>query len=193
MKTPIVSVVGTSDSGKTTLLERLIPELKARGYKVAVVKHDVHGFEMDKEGKDSWRLKRAGADAVIVSSPTRIALIQDVEKDHNLEELREILPLNVDLILSEGYKRGIHPKVEVYRKAHRRELLCTEQDNLLAVASDVPLQVAVPCLHIDDPKALADLLEERILRPASSGSEKAGQQERLSSSTRKPMESENSK
>lgn len=169
MKTPIVSVVGTSDSGKTTLLERLIPELKARGYKVAVVKHDVHGFEMDKEGKDSWRLKKAGAHAVVVSSPSRIALIQDVEKDHNLEELRDRLGLEVDLILSEGYKRGIHPKVEVYRKAHRRELLCTEKDNLLAVASDVPLSIGVPCVNIDDPKALADLIEERILRPALAG------------------------
>jgi molybdopterin-guanine dinucleotide biosynthesis protein B len=165
MNTPIVSVVGTSDSGKTTLLERLIPELRARGYRVAVVKHDVHGFEMDKEGKDSWRLKRAGANAVIVSSPTRIALIQDVERDHSLEELRERLRLDVDLILSEGYKRGVHPKIEVYRQAHRRELLCTEQDNLLAVATDVPLPIGVPCVHIDDHKALADLIEERILRP----------------------------
>lgn len=167
MKTPIVSVVGTSDSGKTTLLERLIPELKARGYKVAVVKHDVHGFEMDREGKDSWRLKQAGADAVIVSSPKRIGLIQDVEKDHSLEELRDRFLLEVDLILSEGYKRGIHPKVEVYRKDRGRELICTEQDNLLAVASDVPLPLGVPCVDIDDPKALADLIEERILRPAA--------------------------
>ncbi len=170
-RAPIVSVVGTSDSGKTTLLERLIPELKARGYKVAVVKHDVHGFEMDKEGKDSWRLKRAGADAIIVSSPTRMALIQDVEKDYTLEEIREKLSLDVDLILSEGYKRDIHPKVEVYRKAHRRELLCTREDNLLAVASDVSLDVGVPCVDIEDPKALADLLEDKILRPAFSGSQ----------------------
>lgn len=177
MKTPIVSVVGTSDSGKTTLLERLIPELKARGYKVAVVKHDVHGFEMDREGKDSWRLKQAGADAVIVSSPKRIGLIQDVERDHSLEELREMLPLEVDLILSEGYKRGIHPKVEVYRKAHREELLCTEQDNLLAVASDAPLALGVPCVDIDDPKALADLIEEKILKQTWRGSPKAERQQ----------------
>lgn len=165
MRPPIVSVVGTSDSGKTTLLERLIPELRARGYRVAVVKHDVHGFEMDREGKDSWRLKRAGAKAVIVSSPTRIALIEDVDRDHTLEELRDRLRPNVDLILSEGYKRGRYPKIEVYRKDHRKELLCTDEDNLIAVASDVPLQVGVPCLDLNDPKALADLIEERFLRP----------------------------
>jgi molybdopterin-guanine dinucleotide biosynthesis protein MobB len=160
---PIISIVGTSDSGKTTLLEKIIPELRARGYRVAVVKHDVHGFDMDREGKDSWRLKRAGANAVIVSSPRQIALLQDVEKDHTLDELRERLRLDVDILLSEGYKRGAHPKIEVFRKGHRDELLCSVGDNLLAIASDVPLEKGVPCLGIDDAKALVDLIEERCL------------------------------
>ena len=162
--TPIVSVVGTSDAGKTTLLERLVGELKSRGYRVAVVKHDVHGFDIDHEGKDSWRLKRAGSDAVIISSPKRIAVIEDVAHDHSLSELRARLNLNVDLILSEGYKRENHPKIEVFRKHHRDDLLCTSEDNLLAVATDTPLDVGVPNLPLDDTAALADFIEDRFLR-----------------------------
>lgn len=164
MRPPIVSIVGTSDSGKTTLLERLIPELVAKGYRIGVVKHDLHGFDMDREGKDSWRLKRAGAKVVIVSSPSRIALIEDVDKDHSLEELRERFLPKVDLVLSEGYKRDSQPKIEVYRQARGRELLCTEGDNLVAVASDVPLDIGIPCLDLNDPGALADLIEEKFLR-----------------------------
>jgi molybdopterin-guanine dinucleotide biosynthesis adapter protein len=161
---PILSVVGTSDSGKTTLLEKIVPELKARGYRVAVVKHDVHGFEMDREGKDSWRLKQAGADAVIVSSPRKVALIQDVDRDLPLEELRDRFLRDVDILLSEGYKRGPYPKIEVFRRSHRDQLLCTGEDNLLAVASDVPLDLGVPCVHIDDAKAVVDLIEKRLLK-----------------------------
>jgi molybdopterin-guanine dinucleotide biosynthesis protein MobB len=161
--TPIVSIVGTSNSGKTTLLEKLIPELKSRGYRVALVKHDVHGFEMDHEGKDSWRLKRAGADAVIISSPWKIALVQEVDRDSSLEQLRNRFQLDVDVILAEGFKRGAHPKIEVFRQGHRDELLCAGDDNLLAVASDVPLAVGVPCLDINDPKPLVDLIEKKIM------------------------------
>lgn len=161
--TPIVSIVGASKSGKTTLLEKVIPELKARGYRVGLVKHDAHGFDIDHEGKDSWRLKRAGADAVVLSSPSRIALIQDVRKDHTLEELRDRFKLEVDLILSEGYKRGPHPKIEVFRQRHCKELVCSAEDNLLAIASDAPLTVGVPCLDINDVKALVDLIEKILL------------------------------
>jgi molybdopterin-guanine dinucleotide biosynthesis protein MobB len=165
---PIVSVVGTSDSGKTTLLEKLVAELKEKGYRVGVVKHDVHDFDVDHEGKDSWRLKRAGADVVIISSPRKLALIQDVDWDHTLEEIRHWLPTQVDILLSEGYKRGPHPKIEVYRKDHRQELLCDERDHLIAIASDVPLDRGVPCVDINDAKTLADLIEERFLRPGRS-------------------------
>jgi molybdopterin-guanine dinucleotide biosynthesis protein B len=102
---PIISIVGKSDSGKTTLIEKLVPELTRRGYRIATVKHDVHGFEVDREGKDSWRHKQAGAHTVVISSPKKVALIRDVEKDMTLEEIREKLIQDVDLILSEEYKR----------------------------------------------------------------------------------------
>ena len=84
---PIVSVVGKSDSGKTTLIEKLVPELTRRGYRVATVKHDMHGFEVDREGKDSWRHKQAGAHTVVIASPQKIALIRDVERDLTLDEI----------------------------------------------------------------------------------------------------------
>ena len=160
---PILSIVGTSDSGKTTLLEKVVPELKRRGYRVAVVKHDTHGFDIDHEGKDSWRLKQAGADAVVISSPNKIAVIHDVEEDQPLEAIRSRFGLDVDIILTEGFKRERHPKIEVYRKGHRKELICTREDNLVAVASDVAVDAGVPCVDIDDPEAVADVIEEKFL------------------------------
>ena len=132
---PIISIVGKSDSGKTTLIEKLLPELTRRGYRVATVKHDVHGFEVDREGKDSWRHKRAGAHSVVISSPNKVALIRDVERDLSLEEIGEKFIQDVDLIISEGYKKDTQPKIEVFRKGKHKELLCTKEDNLIAIVS----------------------------------------------------------
>jgi molybdopterin-guanine dinucleotide biosynthesis protein B len=160
---PILSIVGASKSGKTTLLEKLVPELTVRGYRVAVVKHDVHGFDIDHEGKDSWRLKRAGAHTVIISSPNRIAFIQDTERDRTLDEIRGLLKVPIDIILSEGYKRGPHPKIEVFRQGHRPDILCGPQDNLFALASDVDINRGVPCIDLNDAKAIADLIEEHFM------------------------------
>ena len=87
---PIVSIVGPSGVGKTTLLERLIPELTGRGYRVGTIKHDVHGFEIDQPGKDSWRHKHAGAQVTVISSPNQIGMVMDVDHDHHLEELKRL-------------------------------------------------------------------------------------------------------
>jgi molybdopterin-guanine dinucleotide biosynthesis protein B len=162
----IVSIVGRSDSGKTTLIEKLIPELVTRGYRVATIKHDVHGFDMDHEGKDSWRHKRAGARISIISSPWKIGIVEDVEKDHELAEIRDRYVHDVDIILSEGYKRNSHPKIEVFRSVMNHELLCTREDNLLAIASDRPFDLGVPCVDINDVAALAEIIVERFFRPA---------------------------
>src|SRR4030066_1340246 len=101
---PIISIVGKSASGKPTLIEKLVPELVRRGCRVATVKHDVHGFGVDREGKDSWRHKKAGAHTVVISSPTKLALIRDVDHDATLAELRDKYIRDVDLLLSEGFK-----------------------------------------------------------------------------------------
>jgi molybdopterin-guanine dinucleotide biosynthesis protein B len=161
---PIISIVGKSDSGKTTLIEKLVPELTRRGYRVATVKHDVHGFEVDREGKDSWRHKQAGAHTVVISSPKKVALIRDVEKDLTLEEIREKLIQDVDLILSEGYKKDIQPKIEIFRKEKHKELLCTKQDNLVAIVSNKTFDIeGVPCLPLEDISGLAGFVEKKFL------------------------------
>ena len=157
---PVVSVVGTSDCGKTTLLEKLLREAKQRGWRVATVKHDVHGFDMDKPGKDTWRHAQAGADMVVISSPARIAVLEKVDGDQALEDVLARIR-GVDLIFTEGYKRGNKPKIEVYRSVLGRELLC-EPAELLAIASDVQFANGVPCYGLDDAVGLCDLLAEKF-------------------------------
>jgi len=161
---PIVSIVGKSDSGKTTLIEKLIPELVRRGYRVATVKHDVHGFDVDREGKDSWRHKKAGAHTVVISSPAKLALIRDVDHDATLAELRDKYIRDVDLILSEGFKKNTQPKIEVFRKEMHQDLLCTKEDNLLAIVADQALDMGVPCFDLNDAPGLADLVEDKFLK-----------------------------
>ena len=161
---PIISIVGKSDSGKTTLIEKLVPELTRRGYRVATVKHDVHGFEVDQEGKDSWRHKKAGAHTVIISSPQKIALIRDVEKDSTLDEIRRRWVQDVDLLLSEGYKKDVQPKIEVFRKEKHKKLLCAKKDNLIAIVSNRKFNVGVPCFHLEDMKGLSNFIEKEFLK-----------------------------
>ncbi|GAB6173470.1 molybdopterin-guanine dinucleotide biosynthesis protein B [Paradesulfitobacterium aromaticivorans] len=157
---PVVSVVGKSDSGKTTLLEKILREAKKRGWRVATVKHDVHGFEMDKPGKDTWRHAQAGADVVVISSPTKIAVLEKVEEDQPLDEVVKRVQ-GVDLIFTEGYKRAHKPKIEVFRSAVHKDLLC-QPEELLAIASDVQFELGVPCYDLDDAAGLCDLLAEKF-------------------------------
>jgi molybdopterin-guanine dinucleotide biosynthesis protein B len=166
---PIVSIVGKSDSGKTTLIEKLLPELTRRGYRIATVKHDIHGFEVDREGKDSWRHKQAGAHTVVISSPKKVALIRDVETDLTLEEIREKLIQDVDLILSEGYKKDVQPKIEIFRKEKHKQLLCTKEDNLVAIVSNKKFKVGVSCFFLDDIKGVADFIEKKYLQSEMEG------------------------
>ena len=161
---PIISIVGKSDSGKTTLIEKLVPELTRRGYRVATVKHDVHGFEVDREGKDSWRHKKAGAHTVVISSPKKTALIRDVERDLSLAEIRDKLIRDVDLIVSEGYKRDVQPKIEIFRKEKHQELLCAKEDNLIAIVSNQTFNVGVPCFDLEDMKGLSSFIEKEFLK-----------------------------
>jgi molybdopterin-guanine dinucleotide biosynthesis protein B len=161
---PIISIVGKSDSGKTTLIEKLVPELTQRGYRIATVKHDVHGFEVDREGKDSWRHKKAGAHTVVISSPHKVALIRDVDEDLTLAEIRESFIQDVDLILSEGFKKDVQPKIEIFRKEKHTKLLCTKEDNLIAIVSDKKFRVGVSCFSLDDIRGVADFIEKKYLQ-----------------------------
>ena len=166
---PIVSIVGKSDSGKTTLIEKLIPILKGRGYKVATIKHDVHGFEMDREGKDTYRHFHSGADGVLISSPKKMALIKRVERAPTLDELVGQFYSDMDLIMTEGFKRLDKPKIEVFRSTAHSQPLCSGADNRIALASDIPVEADCPRFDIDDAEAIADFIEERFLKSARAG------------------------
>ena len=163
---PIVSIVGKSNSGKTTLLEKIIADLVHRGYRVATIKHNRHGFNIDHEGKDSYRHKKAGAHTTVVSSPHQLALVQDVDHDHSFEEIREKFISGADIILTEGFKVNDYPKIEVFRSELKRELISKKEDGLVAVATNVSLDIDVPCLDLNDPKTVADFIEFHFLKPS---------------------------
>ncbi|OQX08084.1 MAG: molybdopterin-guanine dinucleotide biosynthesis protein B [Desulfobacteraceae bacterium IS3] len=161
---PIISVIGKSGSGKTTLIEKLIPELKKRGYRIAVLKHAFHQFDMDKEGKDSWRHKAAGADTVIVASPGRIAMV----KDDHIGTLESLIPYfqDMDLVITEGYKKEHKPKIEIFRAAAHKEPLCRDDNDLIALVTDSDADLNVPRFGLEDVEALADFIEKSYLTRA---------------------------
>lgn len=159
---PIVCVAGRSNVGKTTLLEKLIPSLKQRGYRVATIKHHSHpGFEMDQPGKDTWRHAQAGSDHVVIAAPDKVASIRRVEREPTLDELATTIT-DVDIILTEGFKRSDKPKIEVIRAERSVEPICRPEE-LVAIATDVPIALNVPQFGLDDTEGLAELLEKNFL------------------------------
>ncbi len=168
MKPQVVSLVAKSGSGKTTLAEKLIAELKARGYRVGAIKHDVHGFEIDREGKDSWRMTRAGADITMISSAAKLGMVKINRDNHEpgLMTLVDAYFSDVDVVVVEGFKKSHAPKIEVHRKKRSSELLCRGKnfdDKLIAVASDEDLHVDVPLFHINDYKRICDFIVAGLL------------------------------
>lgn len=160
MQTPVYSFVAHSGTGKTTYLEGLIPALKARGLRLGIVKHDAHDFDIDHEGKDSWRFARAGADVTAVSSQTKTAVVRQGPPD--LAGLMAGME-DMDLILTEGYKHGPWPKILVHRAGTGRPPVLSP--GLCAAAvSDEPLDTAAPLFPLDDPGPLADWLAQRCGR-----------------------------
>jgi molybdopterin-guanine dinucleotide biosynthesis protein B len=154
--TPIITFVGKSGTGKTTLLEKLIPELKGRGLRLAVLKHDAHHFDMDKPGKDTYRFTAAGADVVTISNAEKFALIEQPPQELSLEEIISRLP-EVDLVLVEGYKKNPYPKIEVHRACLNRPLL-SDPGQLLAVMTDEPLDISAPQLGLEDVAGCAQVI-----------------------------------
>jgi len=161
---PVIAFIGKPDSGKTTLLEKLIPELRQRGYRIGTIKHHVHTFEMDKPGKDTWRHKQAGASTVALSSPTGLGIIRDVDEDLTIEELVGRYYGDIDLVLIEGYKRLGLPKIEVFRKALHAKPLPDRDETWVAMVSDISCPTDLPCFGLEDVAGLADFLEERFIK-----------------------------
>jgi molybdopterin-guanine dinucleotide biosynthesis protein B len=165
MSIPIICFVGRSNSGKTTLIERLIPELVQAGYRVATIKHAGHGFELDTEGKDSWRHKRAGASSVIVVSKGSLAMFSDVSDEIKVEELRDrFLNEHIDLVIAEGWKSEGYAKIVVIRDQVGEVPVSPE--GLLAVVSNKPLDLSVPLIDPDDIASLTALITRHFPKRA---------------------------
>jgi len=163
---PIISVVGRSNVGKTTFLEKVVKALKKRGYQVAVIKHDSHGFDIDQPGKDSWRLAQAGSDVVVLSSADKMAMVKRPVRELTLEQLAEMVIEGVDIIITEGYKGADKPKIEVFRSDVSDKILSREQD-LLALVTDRHFDLDVPQFTADDANGVVDLIIDKFLnRPA---------------------------
>lgn len=164
MAIPIVCFVGRSNSGKTTLIERVIQEMVRQGYRVATIKHAGHGFELDTEGKDSWRHKRAGASTVIVLSKGSLAMFSDVSTDMGIDEVRDkfVGQDHVDLIIAEGWKSEGLPKIVVIRDQIGE--VPVSQEGLLAIVSNKPVDAPVPCLDADDIQGVSDVLIRHFLK-----------------------------
>jgi molybdopterin-guanine dinucleotide biosynthesis protein MobB len=159
---PTLSIVGRSKSGKTTVLERIIIVLKARGYNLATVKHHAHpGFEIDVPGKDTWRHAQAGSDHVVIAAPDKVAEIRKVSREPSLDEIIAGIQ-GVDLILTEGYLRADKPKVEVFPDEPGLMPIAAP-DQLLAVVSVHPVRVEVPQYQPDNCDGLVDFLERELL------------------------------
>ena len=130
----VINIVGDkSNVGKTFVMEGIIKELKIRGLSVATIKHDVHGFDIDKKGKDTYKHREAGSETVIISSPNRFALIKEVKEETSLEELINFAR-DKDVILVEGYKKSNLRKIEVYRKDFSESII-TSKEKLIAIAT----------------------------------------------------------
>jgi molybdopterin-guanine dinucleotide biosynthesis protein B len=157
----VICIVGRSQSGKTTLIEKLIPILKNKGHRIGTIKHSHHVFDFDKSGKDSWRHKDAGAETVMIASPGKIAMVKN-DHDGSLDGLIGYFD-DLDLLITEGYKGARRPKVEVVRAALHSDSLLKNDDCLVAVVTDAELTIDVPVFGLEDIEKLADFIEKNFL------------------------------
>ena len=163
-RVPVLGFAAYSGTGKTTLLVRLIPILKEQGIRVALVKHAHHDFDIDTPGKDSYELRKAGADQVLVASNKRRALIKEmsVEAEPRLHDLIKELDLeHVDLVLVEGFRHLSLPKIELHRPSLNKGLICLEDGNVIAVASDEKIDTGdLPLLDINRPEDIQSFIKQ---------------------------------
>ena len=161
-KPETIAIIGKSGSGKTTLIEKLIPCLKRRGYRLGIVKHVFHGFEMDKQGKDSWRHKQAGADATLVLTAGTIAMVKDA-REPALADMTSYLA-DMDIIIAEGFKGSDVPRIEVFRKdGPHREPLFLDGRPIVALVTDGDYDPGVPVFGLEAVESLAAFIAERFI------------------------------
>ena len=161
---PVIAIVGWKNSGKTTLVTKLIAEFVLRGLKVASLKHAHHIFEIDHPGTDSFLHREAGASAVAVVSARRVAFIREIEEGAEpsfADMLAQLGP--ADLVIVEGYKSLPLKKIEVRRRESNRDGdLAPVDPNVLAIAADYPVTVGVPMLDLVDAGGIADFVERAL-------------------------------
>jgi molybdopterin-guanine dinucleotide biosynthesis protein B len=155
----IISFVGKSSSGKTTLLEKVIAELKKRGHKVAIVKHSHHKDDLDTAAKDTWRFTKAGSELSAINSLDHLAIYRRMDTFFDPQDIANYVLWDFDILLTEGFKGSSYPKIEVHRSAQGKELL-TDPKLLLAVVTDKPLDIKVPQFSHDDVAGIADIIEK---------------------------------
>jgi len=158
---PVISIVGMADTGKTTIMEKLIGELGGRGYRVATVKHAPQGVSSDEPGKDSWRHLQAGSQAAAVAFKDRVVLIKPA-KAPKLDDIMPLFGEDYDIVLAEGFKGGDAPKIEVHRKEIGLPL--DGVSKIFAVVTDEPLEGKARQFSHQDIKGLADLVETGFLK-----------------------------
>lgn len=161
---PVVCVVGRSHSGKTTLVERLVPELRSRGYRVATAKH-AQEAQMDRPGTDSWRHIAAGSEAMVLTTDERLFMMKPVAAVPGLDEIVRLLGEEYDIVIAEGFKGQPGPKIEVQRNATGP--LLTDLKGLVAVVSDDPVDTKARKFSWSHIKELADLIEEGFIKPSA--------------------------
>lgn len=156
-------ITGWKNAGKTSVMERLVAEFVARGLRVSTLKHAHHTFEIDHEGRDTFRHRAAGAAEVLVSSGTRWALMSELRGNPEpaLDELIAKMTA-VDLVLIEGWKTSPHPKLEVWRAETGHPLIAPGDETILAVATDTSLDLNIPVLDLNDTQALADFVQSEV-------------------------------
>jgi len=159
---PVVSVVGRSNSGKTTLVEKIVPELRSRGYRVATVKH-AQDMQLDQPGTDSWRHIEAGSQATVLADKEKVVLIRPAASPPDLNEVVHLLGEDYDIIIAEGFKAESAPKIEVQR--NETGPLLTDLKGLFAVITDEPVQTKARKFGWSDIRPLVDLIEEGFIKP----------------------------
>lgn len=158
----ILLVVGRKKRGKTSLVEKLVPEFKRRGYRVGTIKYTTIDHQFDTPGKDSFRHTQAGAGTTLVLSPKRIALFSSDLRKKEPDELFKLFFQDYDLIIGEGFKNSPYPKIEVLDSSQDIKPLCGEKDNLIALVCDKKMDLKVPVFSFDKIEQLVDFLEKQI-------------------------------